>query len=44
MDEEALRSTGVDGIMQLPDRKLHLLVGLNADQHAEEMKKQLAKV
>lgn len=44
VNEEALRSAGVDGMMQLPEHKLHLLVGLNADQYAEEMKKQLAAV
>lgn len=44
VDENALRSAGVDGIMPLPNHKYHLIVGLNADQYAEEMKKRLAKV
>ncbi|MGA7936105.1 MAG: glucose-specific PTS transporter subunit IIBC [Kovacikia sp.] len=44
IDSEALRSAGVDGIMQLPDHKLHLIVGLNAEQYEQEMKKQLTKV
>lgn len=44
IDETALRNLGVEDIMHLSNGKLHLLVGLNADQYAEEMKKQLAKV
>lgn len=43
VDPEALRSAGVEGVLQLPDHKLHLLVGLNADQYAAEMKEQLAR-
>jgi PTS system glucose-specific IIC component len=42
VDEGALRSAGVQGIMRLPDRVLHLLVGLNADQYAAEMRGQKA--
>ena len=42
VDESALRSAGVLGIMRLPDRVLHLLVGLNADQYAAEMRGQMA--
>jgi len=43
VDEEALQRAGVDGVMHLPGNILHLLVGLNADQYADEMKKQLPK-
>ncbi|HEY9627344.1 MAG TPA: glucose-specific PTS transporter subunit IIBC [Coleofasciculaceae cyanobacterium] len=43
VDETALRASGVQGVMHLPDHLLHLLVGLNADQYAEEMNKQLSK-
>jgi PTS system glucose-specific IIC component len=44
VDENALQAAGVEGIMPLPDHKYHLIVGLNADQYAEEMKKRLANV
>lgn len=44
VNEEALRDAGVDGVLPLPNHRYHLIVGLNADQYAEEMKKQLAKV
>ncbi|MBF2029820.1 MAG: PTS transporter subunit EIIC [Oscillatoriales cyanobacterium C42_A2020_001] len=43
IDKKALQKVGVEGIMHLPDNVLHLLVGLNADQYADEMKKQLPK-
>ncbi|MBI4782324.1 MAG: PTS glucose transporter subunit IIBC [Oscillatoriophycideae cyanobacterium NC_groundwater_1537_Pr4_S-0.65um_50_18] len=43
VDETALRASGVQGVMLLPDHLLHLLVGLNAEQYAEEMNKQLSK-
>jgi hypothetical protein len=39
--EAALRSAGVQGIMRFPERVLHLLVGLNADQYAAEMRGQM---
>ena len=39
---DALRSAGAQGVMRLPDRVLHLLVGLNADQYAAEMRGQMA--
>jgi len=42
VDEAALRSAGVQGIMRLPERVFHLLVGLNADQYAAEMRGQMA--
>ncbi|MEZ5583082.1 MAG: PTS transporter subunit EIIB [Candidatus Competibacteraceae bacterium] len=42
VDETALNAAGVQGVMRLANRTLHLLVGLNADQYAAEMKGQLA--
>ncbi|MCB0227040.1 MAG: PTS transporter subunit EIIB, partial [Anaerolineae bacterium] len=42
IDDAALTAAGVHGIMRLPNQVLHLLVGLNADQYAAEMKGQLA--
>ncbi|HEY9640467.1 MAG TPA: PTS transporter subunit EIIC, partial [Coleofasciculaceae cyanobacterium] len=42
VDEAALRLIGIQGILRLPEQRLHLLVGFNADQYAEEMNKQLA--
>ncbi|HEX2517282.1 MAG TPA: glucose PTS transporter subunit EIIB, partial [Chloroflexota bacterium] len=42
VDEDALRTSGVDGIMRLPDRIVHLIVGQNADQYAAEVQAQLA--
>jgi PTS system glucose-specific IIC component len=44
VNDAALTATGVQGIMKLPPHKLHLVVGQNADQYAEEMKKQLTRV
>jgi glucose PTS system EIICB or EIICBA component len=44
IDESALQASGVDGVMRLADHKYHLLVGLNAEQYANEMKRQLTKV
>lgn len=43
IDQSGLKIAGVQGVMHLPDRKLHLLVGLDADRHTTEMKEQLAK-
>lgn len=43
VDDAALQASGVQGVMHLPDHLLHLLVGLNADQYAEEMNRQLVK-
>jgi PTS system glucose-specific IIC component len=43
-NEMALRDAGVEGILRLPGGKLHLLMGLNAEQYASEMKGQLAIV
>jgi PTS system glucose-specific IIC component len=42
VDETALSAAGVQGVMRLANRTLHLLVGLNADQYAAEMRGQLA--
>jgi PTS system glucose-specific IIC component len=42
INEDALRSAGAQGVMRLPDRVLHVLVGLNADQYAAEMRGQMA--
>jgi len=42
LDEPALKAAGVQGILRLPDNVLHLLVGLNADQYAAEMKAAMA--
>jgi glucose PTS system EIICB or EIICBA component len=42
INEDALRTAGAQGVMRLPDRVLHLLVGLNADQYAAEMRGQMA--
>jgi glucose PTS system EIICB or EIICBA component len=42
VDEEALCAAGVLGVMRLPEGTLHLVVGLNADQYAAEMKGQVA--
>lgn len=43
VDEAALRAAGVQGILRVPNGKLHLIVGLGADQYADEMNGQLAK-
>jgi glucose PTS system EIICB or EIICBA component len=42
LDEPALAAAGVVAVMHLPDKVLHLIVGLNADQYAAEMKGALA--
>lgn len=42
LDEPALEAAGVQGILRLPDNVLHLLVGLNADQYAAEMRAAMA--
>ena len=42
LDETALTAAGVQGILRLPDNVLHLIVGLNADQYAAEMKAAMA--
>ncbi len=42
LDEGALEAAGVQGVLKLPDNVAHLLVGLNADQYAAEMKAAMA--
>ncbi|HEY9658960.1 MAG TPA: PTS transporter subunit EIIB, partial [Allocoleopsis sp.] len=44
VNEAALQEAGVEGVMHLPDHKYHLVVGLNAEQYANEMKRQLTAV
>jgi len=44
VDDSALNAAGANGVMRLTDHKLHVLVGLNADQYADEMKRQLTHV
>jgi glucose PTS system EIICB or EIICBA component len=44
VNESALKDAGVEGVLRLPGGKLHLLVGLNAEQYATEMNGQLATV
>lgn len=40
--EAALQTAGIAGVVKLPDKTLHLLAGLNADQYAAEMRGQMA--
>ena len=42
VDETALRGKGIDAVVRLPNKTLHLLAGLNADQYAAEMRAQLS--
>jgi PTS system glucose-specific IIC component len=42
LDEAALRDAGVEAVIKLAQNTVHLLVGLNADQYAAEMRGQLA--
>ena len=42
LDEAALQDAGVQGVMHLPGGVLHLLLGLNADQYAVEMRAAMA--
>ena len=42
VDENAMTSAGIDAMVRLPNNTIHLLVGLNADQYAAEMRGQLA--
>jgi phosphotransferase system IIB component len=42
LDEAALKAAGIEAIVRLPPRVVHLLTGLNADQYAAEMRGQLA--
>ncbi|MGL6284772.1 MAG: PTS transporter subunit EIIB, partial [Microcoleaceae cyanobacterium] len=41
INTDALTEAGVQAVMNLPANILHLIVGLNAPQYLEEMKKQL---
>jgi len=40
--ESALRAAGIEAVIKLPAKTLHLLAGLNADQYAAELRGQLA--
>ncbi len=42
VNDDALKTAGVNCMMRLPDRIFHLIVGPNADQYAAEMAGQLA--
>lgn len=42
VNETALQSAGVQGMMRLQENVLHLVVGLNADQYAAEITKRLS--
>jgi PTS system glucose-specific IIC component len=42
VSEAALKAEGVSALVRLPEKTLHLLAGLNADQYAAEMRGQLA--
>ncbi len=42
VDEQGLQAAGVQGIMRLQEEVLHLVVGLNAEQYAEEIGRRLA--
>jgi PTS system glucose-specific IIC component len=42
VDEAALKAAGVAGTVAAGEKVLHLIVGLNADQYAAEMRGQLA--
>ncbi|MFM7427314.1 MAG: glucose-specific PTS transporter subunit IIBC [Elainella sp.] len=44
VDESALKAAGAQGVLRLPGGKLHLLMGLGADQYAREMKEQMARL
>ena len=41
INTDALLAAGAKGVMRLPDGKFHVIVGLNAEQYAAEMNKQL---
>jgi len=42
LNENSLTSAGIDALVRLSNNTIHLLVGLNADQYAAEMRGQLA--
>ncbi|MEM1256316.1 MAG: glucose-specific PTS transporter subunit IIBC [Cyanobacteria bacterium P01_H01_bin.21] len=41
IDEDTLKTAGVAALMRVQDKVLHLVVGLNAEQYAEEISKRL---
>lgn len=43
VNQAALQSAGVNGVMPVADRLYHLILGWNAAQYAQEMKQQLAR-
>ena len=43
VQEAALKAAGVAALVKLEGRVIHLLVDLNADQYAAEMRAQLAE-
>ncbi len=42
INEEIMAKAGITGIMKLPNKILHLITGLNADQYANAMKSQIS--
>ena len=42
VDEDALKESGISGLVMIGAGTLHLLAGLNADQYAAEMRAQLS--
>ena len=42
IDEGGLRQAGIEAVVKLPNKTIHLLAGLNADQYAAEMRGQFA--
>lgn len=43
VDEDALQAAGVQGVAHVTEGVLHLVVGMNADQYAAEMRAQMAQ-
>ncbi|MGK7905846.1 MAG: PTS transporter subunit EIIB, partial [Synechococcus sp.] len=43
LKQETLKAAGVKGLMRVQDRVLHLVVGLNAEQYADEIAKLCSK-
>ena len=43
IDKEALKSHGIEAIIQIDEHLIHLLTGLNADQYATEMNAQIVE-
>ena len=42
IDQQALMDMGATGLMKAAEKTLHIVVGLNADQYAAEMRGQMA--